>query len=153
MEMSLRQQGWTCVGSGLVALCVVHGLCTLQQQQQQHTQPIAPTWQPLVVPSLYAYVLMCHSLLPLCAESLSAATLASIPPHPPTPHKQTFVVLPIADLSVVAPERKGLSEDTLDTLFMIASRPLLQVLLLVYTGSLQAYNICGMVTAGGDGLC
>lgn len=26
---------------------------------------------------------------------------------------------------------------------------LLQVLLLVYAGSLQAYNICGMVTAGG----
>jgi hypothetical protein len=32
---------------------------------------------------------------------------------------------------------------------MIAGTPMLQLLLLAYTGSLQAYNLCGMVTAGG----
>lgn len=61
---------------------------------------------------------------------------------------QLFVVLPLADISSLGPEGRGLSEDTWDTLVMISSRPLLQVLLLAYTGSLQAYNICGMITAG-----
>jgi len=59
-----------------------------------------------------------------------------------------FVVLPLADISSVGREGRGLSEDTWDSLLLIINRPLLQVLLLVYTGSLQAYNIAGMVTAG-----
>jgi hypothetical protein len=59
-----------------------------------------------------------------------------------------FVVLPLADISSLSAEGRGLSEDTWDTLLMIGNRPLLQILLVVYMGSLQAYNICGMVTAG-----
>ncbi|KAF6261164.1 hypothetical protein COO60DRAFT_1625484 [Scenedesmus sp. NREL 46B-D3] len=57
------------------------------------------------------------------------------------------VVLPVAQVSA-APEGWGLSEDSWDSLVMLRSRPLLQLLLLAYTGSLAAYNICGMVTAG-----
>jgi hypothetical protein len=60
---------------------------------------------------------------------------------------QLCVVLPLAQVSA-APEGWGLSEDSWDSLVMIGSRPLLQLLLLAYTGSLAAYNICGMVTTG-----
>jgi hypothetical protein len=60
---------------------------------------------------------------------------------------QLCVVLPVAQVSG-APEGWGLSEDSWDSLVMIGSRPLLQLLLLAYTGSLAAYNICGMVTTG-----
>uniref|UniRef100_A0A383VYR8 EamA domain-containing protein n=1 Tax=Tetradesmus obliquus TaxID=3088 RepID=A0A383VYR8_TETOB len=57
------------------------------------------------------------------------------------------VVLPLAQVSA-APEGWGLAEDSWDSLVMVGSRPLLQLLLLAYTGSLAAYNICGMVTTG-----
>jgi hypothetical protein len=60
---------------------------------------------------------------------------------------QLCVVLPLAQVNA-APEGWGLCEDSWDSLVMIGSRPLLQLLLLAYTGSLAAYNICGMVTTG-----
>jgi hypothetical protein len=66
----------------------------------------------------------------------------------PHARSQLCVVLPIAHVSRLSPEGRGLAEDSLDTLHMVGSSRLLQVLLLVYTGSLQAYNMCGMVAAG-----
>lgn len=45
---------------------------------------------------------------------------------------QTFVVLPLAEISSLGGEGRGLSEDTWDTLIMITSRPLLQVSALQY---------------------
>lgn len=42
-----------------------------------------------------------------------------------------FVVLPLADVSSLSGEGRGLCEDSWDTLVMISSRPLLQVLLLL----------------------
>eukprot|EP00878_Enallax_costatus_P025537 GHUV01027324.1.p2 GENE.GHUV01027324.1~~GHUV01027324.1.p2 ORF type:complete len:194 (+),score=41.13 GHUV01027324.1:2595-3176(+) len=58
------------------------------------------------------------------------------------------LLLLLLDASSIGSEGWGFSEDSLDSIIMIARSPLLLVLLLVYTGSLQAYNICGMAVSG-----
>eukprot|EP00878_Enallax_costatus_P025478 GHUV01027258.1.p1 GENE.GHUV01027258.1~~GHUV01027258.1.p1 ORF type:complete len:592 (+),score=138.06 GHUV01027258.1:341-2116(+) len=60
----------------------------------------------------------------------------------------TVLLLLLLDASSIGSEGWGFSEDSLDSIIMIARSPLLLVLLLVYTGSLQAYNICGMAVSG-----
>lgn len=82
---------------------------------------------------------------PAC-PALPAAPRRDSPP-------QLLVVLPLADVSRLGSDGWGLAEDTADSLVMIASRPQLLLLLLVYTGSLQGYNLCGMVTAGAGWCC
>jgi hypothetical protein len=135
------------VSAALEGLSLLEGMSQLEDSLgqcdcdlQHTTRPIFPaSLQPPPLIRKYTCALLCHMrLLTYRDHTLYCVLCCAV---------QLCVVLPVAQVSA-APEGWGLSEDSWDSLVMVGSRPLLQLLLLAYTGSLAAYNICGMVTTG-----